>query len=82
MNDNHLSGMWNEFKGELRSKWGKLTDDEVEATKGDAEAISGLVEQRYADHKEGFREEISNLLKKYSIKKDQIVNDIKENLRH
>ena len=47
MNNNLMNGKWNEFKGEVRKLWGKITGDELEQTKGDYESISGLVEQKY-----------------------------------
>ena len=82
MNENQISGKWNEFKGELRSMWGKLTDDEIEATKGDAQAIEGLIEQRYGDSKEDFRSRVNGLMDKYSIRRERSSEEVKDNLRH
>lgn len=28
MNEDRLKGNWNRFKGKIKEKWGKLTDDE------------------------------------------------------
>lgn len=40
------------MKGEIRKKWGQLTDDDVEATKGNAQALVGLVQQKLGIAKE------------------------------
>jgi uncharacterized protein YjbJ (UPF0337 family) len=82
MNDNQVSGKWNEVKGEIRSAWGKLTDDELEETKGDAQSIQGLIQQRYGEKEETIKEKISNVFDRFSFKKDQYVDKTKENLRH
>lgn len=82
MNEQHVSGKWKEFKGEVRTMWGKITDDELEATKGDGEAISGLVQQRYGDKLDGIKARVSALLDRFEIRKDKFVEDTKEKLRH
>lgn len=82
MNNDQLEGKWREFKGELRSMWGKITDDELEATKGDVESIQGLIQQRYGDKVENAKRRISELADKYSIKKDRFVDNTKSKLRH
>jgi uncharacterized protein YjbJ (UPF0337 family) len=55
MNKDFIAGKWNEIKGELRKTWGNITDDEFEKTKGDAQAIAGIVQQRYGLAKEDLR---------------------------
>jgi len=82
MNNEQLSGKWKEFKGEVRSMWGKITDDELEATKGDAQAIEGLVLQRYGEKKDEAKKKVSGLINKYEIKKDQFIDRTKSKLRH
>ena len=34
MNEDRLKGKWNQIKGELKKKWGKLTDDDLTYTEG------------------------------------------------
>lgn len=82
MNSEHLSGKWKEFKGEVRSMWGKITDDELEATKGDSQAIQGLIQQRYGDKVDDAKTKVSHLMDKYEIKKDRFVDKVKTSLRH
>ena len=40
INENTIKGKWLEIKGDVRKAWGKLTDDELEQTKGDMTAIT------------------------------------------
>jgi len=70
INENLLKGKWKELKGEVQKLWGRLTDDELEKTKGDAKALEGVVQSRYGIKEEEFRGKINDLLAKYSPGED------------
>lgn len=78
MNQDNVSGKWKEFKGEIRNQWGKLTDDEIESTKGNMTAISGLIQQRYGDAKENSSEKLKSLFTRFGAKAEQMGENAKE----
>jgi len=82
INEQTLKGKWREIKGEVQKAWGKLTDDELEKTKGDMNAIAGLIQQRYGDAQEASSEKLSRIFDRYAGKKDEVMNRVKENLKH
>jgi len=47
-----MQGNWNELKGRVRSKWGQLTDDALEQTKGNMEALVGTIQRATGEAKE------------------------------
>ncbi|MDB5492103.1 MAG: hypothetical protein JWO78_1952 [Micavibrio sp.] len=47
MNKDIFSGKWKQFKGDLQSKWGKLTDDDLETINGDIEKLAGKLQESY-----------------------------------
>lgn len=47
MNWDIIEGKWAQFKGEVRTKWGELTDDEWDQMKGSREKLSGTLQERY-----------------------------------
>lgn len=47
MNWDSIEGNWKEFKGQVREKWGKLTDDELEVVAGQRDQLLGLIQKRY-----------------------------------
>lgn len=47
MNWDNIQGNWKELKGKLRSKWGKLTDDDLEHIAGKKDALLGRLQQHY-----------------------------------
>ncbi|PIU00791.1 MAG: CsbD family protein [Bdellovibrionales bacterium CG10_big_fil_rev_8_21_14_0_10_45_34] len=81
LNKDIAKGKWLEIKGEVQKTWGKLTDDELEQTKGDAKAIAGLVQQKYGEKREKFHDRYAKLLKNLENKKDSVVEDVKNKLR-
>ena len=42
-----LTGKWHELKGQVRQKWGKLTDDDLARLNGKTEELAGVLQQRY-----------------------------------
>lgn len=82
LNESTLKGKWTEIKGEVQKAWGKLTNDELEKTKGDAKAITGLIMQRYGEEKDQVHKKFSDIVNRYADKKDQIAQDIKSNLKN
>ncbi len=47
MNWDRIEGNWKQFKGRVKSKWGELTDDELDMIEGDREVLLGKLQQRY-----------------------------------
>ena len=45
---NELKGKWKQHVGSAKVAWGKLTDDELLKSEGNAEKLAGLVQERYA----------------------------------
>ena len=47
MNWDTIQGNWKQLTGSIQSKWGELTDDEVQEAKGDREVLVGKIQERY-----------------------------------
>ncbi|GMW00272.1 MAG: hypothetical protein AMXMBFR84_14100 [Candidatus Hydrogenedentota bacterium] len=52
MNRNQMAGTWTHFKGELKERWGKLTDDDLKIIEGKREKLAGRLQERYGFPKE------------------------------
>lgn len=62
MNTDMIEGKWTELKGHLREAYGDLTDDELEAMKGDREQLEGRLQQRLGKSKQEVRETVDRIL--------------------
>jgi uncharacterized protein YjbJ (UPF0337 family) len=81
-NENVVKGKWMEIKGDVRKAWGKLTDDELEKTKGDMQAIGGLIQQRYGQTKDHYEKKLSDIFQSFEEKKDKKTDEIKSHLKN
>lgn len=51
MNADQLKGQWMQFKGELKQKWDKFTNNDLQQIGGNYEKFVGKVQERYGDKK-------------------------------
>jgi uncharacterized protein YjbJ (UPF0337 family) len=77
MNEETVKGKWNEIKGEIKTQWAKMTDDELDKTLGNVVSIAGLVQQRYGAKKEEVQTKLDGIMAKFSEKTEEIKNKMK-----
>jgi len=58
MNQDIIQGKWTQLKGSLKSKWGKLTDDDLARLDGNREYLIGRLQERYGWQKDKAEHEI------------------------
>ena len=46
VNQQTLQGNWNEIKGKLKSKWGQLTNDDLQQAHGNIDQLIGLIQRK------------------------------------
>ena len=74
MNSSIFQGNWTEIKGKIKTQWAKLSDDDLEAVKGNLEQITGKIQQVYGYGKEQAESEF-NSFKKTLTSKLTLVSD-------
>jgi uncharacterized protein YjbJ (UPF0337 family) len=47
MNQDIIAGNWKQLKGKIQAKWGDLTDDDFKVAEGNAEYLTGKLQERY-----------------------------------
>lgn len=47
MNQNILEGKWKQLRGNIREKWGELTNDDLDQIAGKREKLAGILQERY-----------------------------------
>ncbi len=62
LNKDVLKGKWKEIKGDLKSKWGKLTDDDLTEIEGDQEKFIGILQKRYGYTKDKAEQEYNDFM--------------------
>lgn len=60
MNENTMKGQWEQMKGKVKEKWGKLTDDDLTVINGQRDQLAGRIQERYGMAEEDAEREITN----------------------
>ena len=64
MNWQRVEGNWKQFSGQVKEKWGKLTDDDLTVINGKQEQLVGRIQERYGIAKEEAEKEVSSWTQK------------------
>ncbi|MBX3199117.1 MAG: CsbD family protein [Labilithrix sp.] len=64
MNWERVEGQWHQLKGELKSKWAKLTDDDLKHVGGKKEQLIGKLQERYGVMKEEAERQVNEWVSK------------------
>lgn len=59
-----VKGKWKQQVGAAKIAWGKLTDDELLKTEGQAQKLTGLVQERYALSREQADKQVATFFEK------------------
>ena len=62
MNWDKIEGNWKQFKGQVKEKWGDLTDDDLDKVAGSREQLEGLIQQRYEIAKDQVKKDVNTWL--------------------
>ncbi len=60
MNKDEASGNWKQFKGKMKEKWGKLTDDDMTVIEGKRDQLVGKIQERYGYAKDEAETEVKD----------------------
>lgn len=64
MNWDQIRGQWLQVKGQVKSKWGKLTDDDVTNISGKRDQLIGRIQERYGILKDEAEKQVDEWLSK------------------
>jgi uncharacterized protein YjbJ (UPF0337 family) len=63
MNTDTLKGNLTQLKGQMRVKWGKLTDDDLEQIAGNKDILVGKLQERYGHAKDAASKDVDEFYK-------------------
>lgn len=62
MNRDVLEGKWRQLRGEVKQRWGKLTDDELDQIAGSSQKLIGLLQEHYGIARDEAARRVSALI--------------------
>ena len=61
VNTQELQGSWNRLKGQVKEKWGNLTDDDLQIHGGNVDQVIGKIQQKTGETREVVEDFLNNL---------------------
>jgi uncharacterized protein YjbJ (UPF0337 family) len=66
INAQALQGEWNQLRGQVKQKWGQLTDDDLQIQGGNIDQLVGRIQQRTGEGREAIERFLTDLTSKGS----------------
>jgi uncharacterized protein YjbJ (UPF0337 family) len=60
MNWDQVEGKWKQLKGSVKTRWGKLTDDDLDVISGQKDQLVGRIQERYGIHKDEAQRQVED----------------------
>lgn len=70
MNWDHIKADWKQAKGQIKSQWGKLTDDDLKTIDGKWDQLVAKLQHHYGYQKDKAEREVDALLRRLDTKRD------------
>jgi uncharacterized protein YjbJ (UPF0337 family) len=65
MNWDQIEGKWKQSVGQIKEKWGKLTDDDLGVIRGKRDQLVGKIQERYGVMREEAEREVNDFERNY-----------------
>ncbi len=60
MNWDRIEGQWKQMSGKVKTKWGKLTDDDLTTIAGKKDQLVGRIQERYGIQKDEAERQVND----------------------
>jgi len=61
INAQELQGQWNSLRGQVKTKWGQLTDDDLQIHGGNVDQLVGRIQQKTGEGREAIEKFLGGL---------------------
>jgi len=71
MSWDRISGNWTQWKGRVRERWGRLTQDQLDVVAGRRDQLAGRIQEAYALTKEETERQLCNWERNLAVEYDE-----------
>src|ERR1700761_6169321 len=64
INAQEIQGQWNKVRGQVKEKWGQLTDDDLQIHGGNIDQLVGKIQQKTGEGREAIEKFLTELTSK------------------
>jgi len=61
INAQELQGQWNKLRGQVKERWGQLTDDDLQIQGGNVDQLVGRIQQRTGESRDAIEKFLTDL---------------------
>lgn len=69
-----MQGYWNQLKGQIRDRWGEITDDDLQRAQGNTERVVGIIQEKTGES----RREIENFISSVIQEGETMAGQVKQ----
>jgi len=62
-----MVGKWEQMKGRVKQRWGRLTDDQLNQISGYYDELTGLIRERYGYTHEKARKDVDKFIQRLDL---------------
>ena len=75
MNWDQVEGKWKQYKGQVKEKWGKLTDDDLDVIDGKRQQLVGKIQERYGIARDAAEKQADEFVNSIGLNVSKIENN-------
>ncbi|MBX6314957.1 MAG: DUF883 family protein, partial [Isosphaeraceae bacterium] len=82
INAQEIQGQWNRIRGQLKEKWGQLTEDDLQIQGGNIDQLIGRIQQRTGETREAIERYLGDLTARGSSTISNVAEQAREYVQH
>jgi uncharacterized protein YjbJ (UPF0337 family) len=60
-----MEGNWNQMRGEVKRRWGRLTENDIDTASGELDKLVGLVQEKYGYTRRQAEDQVDTFMRRY-----------------
>src|SRR4051794_25131707 len=82
INAQELQGQWTKLRGQVKQKWGQLTDDDLQIQGGNVDQLIGRIQQKTGEGREAIEKFLGDLTSRGAGTVSQVAEAAREYTQH
>jgi uncharacterized protein YjbJ (UPF0337 family) len=82
INAQEIQGQWNQIRGQVKQRWGQLTDDDLMLQGGNVDQLIGRIQQRTGEAREAIEDFLGDLTSRGAGTISQVAGSAREFAQH